>query len=127
MKTISFLFAFALLPLAASASTIVGNPTVGIVLTQGNDVHVQRIDATLCGTSSPQVHTIATTLDYLDDVDVQLDEDEYCALTAHIQWSPGGPVDAVSVTGFTDLDLDAAYGDLTIELDAGAQSAVLVD
>ncbi|MFK7931500.1 MAG: hypothetical protein AB8H79_25195 [Myxococcota bacterium] len=118
-----FLLSTVLFPLAALAGTALGNPVAGILLVDGADVHVQDVIATPCNTTTPDSFVILDTLQVNQSSSFQLFNDTYCDMIINVRWSPGGPLVAVPVSGFDELDVDPSGATITIELDESAGTA----
>lgn len=75
----------------ARASTVLGNPTSGVVIGSGDDIYVHALVATRCS-SGAQTITVAVTLDKGEEEPITFDQDDFCSMTAWVRWTPAGSV-----------------------------------
>jgi hypothetical protein len=115
-KSTLFLSVLATLPLAATASTIVGNPNSSVVVVDGAGVYVHSVKAYRCS-SGYQLIPVDDTLDQWDAANITFDEADYCDVVVRLRWSPGGALEPVAVGGFDVLSIDSSGGAFAIELD----------
>lgn len=121
------LTALFLIPSLAMASTVLGNPTSSVVLTDVAEVYVDHVVAEDCFTLAQTTFDVDATLEENDVSPLIFDADEdYCALTVHLRWAPGAPLVQVPVDGFTTLSTGINASAVEIELHAASGSATLV-
>ena len=126
MKNLTLALALTATPVATLGSTVVGNPSTGIVLADGSDVYVHSVTTVECGTNAQDTFTIDDTLDQWESAPLQLDEVDYCSVTVNVRWTSAGQLEAVDVTGFDVLSASSAGAAVEIELDETAGTALLV-
>jgi len=122
MKKLTSLFALALLPLAAGASTIIGSPNASVLVVDGADVYVHSVKAYRCTTGS-QTIDVDTTLDQWESANITFNPANYCDVVVRVRWSPGDPLEPVSVSGFEVLSISTSGGAFAIELDESLEKA----
>jgi len=120
LSTVSLLTAA--LPLAAGASTLLGNPNTGVIVDDGADVYVHSVKAYRCS-SGFQLVTIGETLDQGESSTFTLDEDDFCDVVVRVRWDPSGSIEPVAVTGFDVLSIDDGEASFRIELDESLEKA----
>jgi len=127
MKPTRLIFALCLLPTVSLASTLLGNPSLGVVLIDDAEVYVDRVVAVDCATSTQQTHTVGETLEQWDQESLTLDVDtDYCELNVWVRWTPQATLEEVPVSGFDVLTTQASAQAVTIELEESSETATLV-
>ena len=122
MQSLSVLFVS--LASLATASTLVGNPTTGLTVLNGNDVYIDSVEVFDCGVGS-DVIDVDATLDDEESTSFDIDTGTYCAMKVHLRWAPLESLTSVEVDGFDTLIVSSSGSTLTVELDAHLRDATV--
>ncbi|MFT6143794.1 MAG: hypothetical protein ACJAZO_001101 [Myxococcota bacterium] len=115
----------ALIPAVGHSSTVLGNPTTGIVALGTQTTYIDNMVAKPC-TGATQVISVQDVVSSHSSIDLNLGQESWCYLYLNVQWTTGGSVMTVEVGGFDVYQTVTGANDWVIQVDSSAGTATLV-